>query len=199
MIPFPNKKYQIICADPPWELTRAGGWHTTKNHIGLAYPVMSVDDIKMLPVKSITCSTSFLFLWVVNAFVEYAYDVSRSWGFRPVSLLTWCKKPIGIGPGGFFASTTEFILYARKGSCPDGRRKEINTSWWNWDRGKRHSEKPNAFFKLIEDHFNGPRIELFARKEREGWDVWGDEIKNLNSPEAVSNCFNIKWRSTKKE
>jgi N6-adenosine-specific RNA methylase IME4 len=137
---------------------------------------MTIGQLERLPVNDIRHSgASFLFIWTVNAYVEATYGIARAWGFRPVSLLTWCKQPLGIGPGGAFATTTEFILYCRAGSDSEiGRRKAIPTSWFTWPRGGQ-SEKPEAFLDLVEENFPGPYLELFARRQRLGWDTWGNE------------------------
>jgi N6-adenosine-specific RNA methylase IME4 len=135
---------------------------------------MTLSEIESLPVRDLCDDTAWLFIWTVNSFVEQSYGVARAWGFRPVTLLTWCKPPVGIGPGGMFSTTTEFVLYCRRGSSPGGREKSVNTSWFQWPRG-RQSVKPEAFQDLIEQHFSGPYLELFARRQRLGWDTWGNQ------------------------
>jgi len=92
--------------------------------------------------------------------------------------LTWCKTPHGVGLGGDFRITTEFILYARRGNL---QMKQIcPTTWFNWPRGI-HSEKPDEFYQLVEGMTPAPhaeldRLELFGRERRAGWTVWGDEV-----------------------
>ncbi len=110
----------------------------------------------------------------MNAHVEDAYAVVREWGFRAVTLLTWCKQPRGVGPGSAFPTTSEFIIYARRGSEGLGRLRLTDTSWFTWPRG-RQSAKPEALQDLIETGFPGPYLELFARRQRLGWDTWGNE------------------------
>ena len=171
-------QYGTIVADPAWNVKRPSGWNDTQNHRDQSYPTMTVAEIAALPVDSIAADVSYCFLWTVNAFVEDSYTVMREWGFRPVTLLTWCKQPRGVGPGGMFSTTTEFILYGRRGSHQNGRDKRVNTSWFDWPR-RAQSEKPSEFFDLIEDNgFPAPRIELFARRQRLGWDSWGNECIN---------------------
>lgn len=169
--------YRTIVADPPWQVKRPTGWNSTANHRDQPYPTMTVDEIAGLPVRELAAPYAFAFVWTVNAYVEAAYDVMRAWGFRPVTLLTWCKEPRGIGPGGMFATTSEFVLYGRNGTSPHGRAKTIDRSWFTWPR-RAQSEKPEAFFDLLEQHFPGPYLELFARRHRLGWDVWGNEVNS---------------------
>ncbi len=172
--PLAPQKYRTIVADPPWDVKRPAGWGTTENHRAQPYPVMSVDEIASLPVDSLADPVSFLFLWTVNAYVEAAYSVARAWGFRPVTLLTWCKEPNNRFLGGYFTTTTEFILHARRGSWPAGRTHAVDTSWFVWPRGKQ-SEKPEAFMDMVETHFPSPRLEMFSRRPRLGWDTHGNE------------------------
>jgi N6-adenosine-specific RNA methylase IME4 len=120
----------------------------------------------------------------VQRHVEAAYGVARAWGFEPKSLLTWCK-PLGPQLGGLFASTTEFCLFARRGV--DGVRGPRHpTTWWQWPRAA-HSAKPEAFLDIVEQVSPGPRLELFARRDRLGWDTWGDEsLCTAEMPEAAA-------------
>jgi N6-adenosine-specific RNA methylase IME4 len=166
-------KYRTIVADPPWNVKRPAGWSVNNNRTQ-PYPTMTANEIAVLPVDELAAPSAWLFLWTVNAFVEDAYRVVRTWGFRPVTLLTWCKEPHGMGPGSAFATTTEFIIYARRGTEGLGRLRLADSSWFSWPR-RGQSEKPEAFIDLIEPAFPGPRLEMFARRQRLGWDTWGNE------------------------
>ena len=172
--------FQTIVADPPWEVTRTDGGcgvNQNKNHRPLEYPTMSIEAIGALDVQMIAHETSYLFIWTVQKYVERTYMIARQWGFRPVTLLTWCKKPRGKGLGGQFGSTTEFILYARRGSSAEmGRTRVHPSTWFDWERGA-HSVKPEAFQDMCEEKFPGPRLEMFARRKRQGWSVWGNEVE----------------------
>lgn len=177
-----DRRYRTIVADPPWDVKRPTGWSSTRNHRDQPYPVMSLDEIHKLPVSRWADDVAWCFIWTVNAYVEQVYSVMRVWGFRPVTLLTWCKQPKGVGPGGMFATTTEFILYGRRGSYAGGRSKAVDTSWFQWPR-RLQSEKPEAFLDLIEPLFPPPRLELFARRQRLGWDTWGDQaLEHVEMP-----------------
>lgn len=102
-------------ADPPWPVKRPNGWHATKNSVAQPYPTMLEAEIAALPVPDLAAESAWLFCWTVNAFVETAYRVVRAWEFRPVTLLTWCKTPRGVGPGSAFPTTTEFIILRSTG------------------------------------------------------------------------------------
>ena len=173
-------KYRTIVADPPWDMPNSGPWTGVTGNWGpyvgetsdIPYPTMTLDDIRALPVKDMADGDAHLYLWTTNRFLESTYDIARAWGFRPAQLLTWCKAPMGIGMGGTFTSTTEFVLFCRRGSLKASRR--VDSSWWQWRRGA-HSAKPEAFLDLVESVSPGPYLEMFARRNRLGWDTWGNE------------------------
>ena len=141
----------------------------------LRYPTMSVAEIEALPVEVAAADSCHLYIWTINRYVEAAYDVARAWGFKPSTLLTWCKAPMGLGPGGAYSLTTEFCLFARRGKGAFVTRHD--STWWQWPRGK-HSVKPEAFFDIVERVSPGPYLELFARRARLGWERWGDEVNS---------------------
>jgi N6-adenosine-specific RNA methylase IME4 len=165
-------KYRTIVADPPWRVHRPKGWGRGATSQGLPYECMNLQDIKDLPVEAWSADECHLYLWTINRYVADAYDVARAWGFRPSTLLTWCKDPIGVGPGEWFSITTEYVLFARRGSMRPGKRHP--TTWFNWPRGV-HSQKPEAFYDLVECVSPEPRLEMFARRARFGWGYFGDE------------------------
>lgn len=182
-IPFPNKKYNIIYADPPWKYNGVWGSGSKKALVqgkaneakSIPYPCMSIEEIKNLQISSIADDNCELYLWTTQKYLPVVFEVIKSWGFKYCQTLTWCKTPMGTGQCGVFCPTTEFLILARRGKSPVVER--INTTWWNVKRQKRHSKKPDFFRDLIVSIYGDiPRIELFARQKTEGWDVWGNEV-----------------------
>jgi len=171
----PPVKYATIVADPPWEVAAGPrslhdpGEQTRQ----LVYPTMSVGEIAAMEVPA--ASDAHLYLWTINRYVEDAYAIARAWGFAPSTLLVWVKTPKGRGLGGTFSNATEYMLFARRGALVAKGRVERN--WWQWQRGE-HSAKPEAFLDIVESVSPGPYLELFARRQRLGWDTWGDEALN---------------------
>ena len=173
-LPFPDKKYQIIYADPPWNVMRGPDYNSNGPSKPLPYPTMSIEQIKELPVKDLADRNAHLYLWTINKYIYESYEVVKAWGFNVSCLLTWCKPKHGIGIGGTFIQTTEHILFCRRGTLTAKRR--IDTTWFEHKR-LVHSQKPQMFRDLIvETSGDLPRIELFARQKTEGWDVWGNEV-----------------------
>ena len=185
------KKYQIIYADPPWQVM-AGSKQSRKDgdsakSLPLTYPTMTVDEIKALKVKHIKARDSVLFIWTINKYLEQSYTVARDWGFEPSTMLVWDKTPKGIGLGGTFTLANEYLLFCRSGVVKAKQR--VKGNHWHLPREK-HSRKPDFFRNLITETFGDlPRIELFARQKTPGWDVWGNEVESdieLISPETTS-------------
>ena len=171
-----NKKYQIIYADPPWEVKTGPPWSSSGKSQNLNYPTMKLEEIMALPVKNIADNNSHLYLWTINRYLERAYEVARRWGFKTSTVITWCKKPHGLGLGGAFVQTTEHLLFCRRGKLSANKR--VDTTWIEHKR-LRHSEKPQIFRDLIlKASGEKTRIELFARQKTEGWDVWGNEVES---------------------
>jgi N6-adenosine-specific RNA methylase IME4 len=168
---MPDGEYATIVADPPWDITTGPPFASGGPSNVMTYPVMDVDAIAALEPPA--AEDAHLYLWTVNAYVPAAYEIARAWGFEPSTLLVWAKAPHGLGPGGTYALTTEYILFARRGALEAFQR--VDRTWFDWKRG-RHSAKPDGFYEVVESVSPGPYLDLFARREREGWTVWGNEV-----------------------
>lgn len=168
--------YSTIVADPPWDHSDGfpiNAWRRngdTRSRKQMPYSAMTLDAIRSLPVDALAADDAHLYLWTTNRFLREAFSVAEAWGFSPRQTLVWCKQPIGVGPGGAFSVTAEFVLFARRGQLKATER--VGTSWWEWKRGT-HSAKPAAFMDIVERVSPGPYVELFARAPRLGWDSWG--------------------------
>lgn len=196
--------YRTIVADPPWPMQSAGklrgreGWvdcPPTAPHRPMPYLTMTIADIAALPVSELASAEGcHLYLWTTNTFLDDAFDVLRAWGFTYSTTLVWAKNLMGGGFGGAFGISTEYCLYGRRGKLRYQNR--MRGTWFNWkrpydERGKpMHSAKPPEFYAMAEQASWGPRLELFARRARDGWDAWGDqapgavELAALDGPAA---------------
>ena len=163
----------VFGGSPPWEQTMAGKYKTRHKRIReLGYPTMSVDDIIKLPVGDVAEAGCHLWLWTTNQFLPAGFEVMKAWGFKYLAPITWVKPS---GCGNWFVSVTQTLLFGYKEKCvfPLGRYKP--TVVYS-GLPARHSQKPEAFYELIESVSPEPRIELFARAKRDGWDCWGNEV-----------------------
>jgi len=181
-------KYKTIVIDPPWKY---GVWgkasekaflvsginETTNKELPLPYNYMTIDEIKELPIKNLADDNCELYLWATQKYLHEGIEILKHWGFKHCTTITWCKKPRGTGQGGVYCPTTEFLLHGRIGKMP--KVKRIDSTWFLTTRPHNsHSTKPEFFQDLIESVSNDPRLEMFARRKRVGWDVWGNEVES---------------------
>jgi N6-adenosine-specific RNA methylase IME4 len=162
-----------VVADPAWTPSLGATWKTRftdKARPQKQYRTLSLEEIKVM--KPETASQAHLWLWVLNQHVDWGYEVARAWGFEPQQMITW-KKP-GLG-NGRFQCNTESVLVCRKGSRHGNPFGPSGGTGFDWPRG-RHSEKPDHFYRLVEQVSPGPYLEMFARRRRPGWMAHGDEI-----------------------
>lgn len=139
---------------------------------------MKTKDIAKLPVRDIADENCHLYLWATNNHLIDAFKVMSAWGFRYVTMITWLKDKQGLGQ--YFRGKTEHCLFGIRGHLPykvdeHGKRCQGVTGFFA--PRKEHSEKPPEMRRMIEKVSYGPYIELFARKEFDGWDRWGNEVK----------------------
>jgi N6-adenosine-specific RNA methylase IME4 len=195
--------YSTLVVDPPWPQKGGGplaGGHA-EGFIGTAgsrpmpYATMSVPQIAAMPIADVAAKDAHLYMWTTNRFLPDAFAVMAAWGFRYSTTIVWGKAPIGAGLGGAHGIATEFVLFGRRGNLRATGR--IGRNWFTWKRpynaqGKpMHSAKPPEFYtEVVEPVSPGPRLEMFARRARPGWDVWGDQapgsvhIPALDEPEV---------------
>lgn len=168
-------KYATIVADPPWDHSDGTGTALVDGHWvrvgGVPYDCMSVEEICDLPVGDLAARNAHLYLWTTNRYLRDAYYVAEAWGFAVTKPLVWCKAPQGFN-GRPFLSTVEFVLACRRGVLR--YTGDAGRQWWEWPRGA-HSAKPEAFLDIVESVSPGPYLEMFARRNRFGWDTWGNE------------------------
>ena len=136
------------------------------------YPVMSLQEIKSLPIQDIAAKDSVLFLWATAPLLPEAIEVMRAWGYQYKGSLYW-RKIMSLGMGFWFRNQVEQLLFGVRGKIKAFRIQKAN---FIQTKALRHSQKPEEFRKLIEETDLKPRIELFARQKAVGWDAWGNEI-----------------------
>ena len=164
----PEGKYRVIYADPPWEYGNTMPDYFTEQ--GDHYPLMSLRSICDVPIKAE--ENAVLFLWATSPILEEAFQVIDAWGFRYKSSFVWDKVKHNMGH--YNSVRHEFLLVCTRGSCqPDV--KKLFDSVVSVPR-TAHSEKPEEFRTIIDTLYpHGKRIELFARKQTKGWDVYGND------------------------
>ena len=171
-------KYRTILLDPPWP-ERGGG--RIKRGADRHYPLMSLKEIADLPIESLAdLEGCHIYLWITNNYVPAAIRIfEERWNITYITMITWGKEKIGLGQ--YFRGRTEHALFGRIGMLPyktlsNGKRAQGDTLI-TAPRG-RHSRKPTELHEAAELVSYEPRIELFARDRREGWDIWGNEVNS---------------------
>lgn len=171
-----ERLYSVIYADPPWRFepySRDTGMdRAADNH----YQTETIEKIKAFKVPA--ADDAVLFMWATAPLLPEALDVMRAWGFTYRSNCIWAKPHAGTGY--WFRSQHEQLLVGTKGKIPAPAPGEQFSSLIEAPLGE-HSVKPETVAEMIEEMFpTSELVELFARRPREGWSVWGNE-----APEPV--------------
>ncbi len=174
------KKYQIIYADPPWQ-------YEDKALAGLRgacckYPVLSFNDLQLLPVADIADRDCALLLWTTMPKLNESFPLIEAWGFDYKTVaFTWAKtnkNTMGyfMGMGRWTRANAELCLFATKGKP---KRVDAGVPQLIISDVMEHSHKPAIVReKIVQLMGDLPRIELFARRKVEGWDCWGNEVES---------------------
>ena len=173
-------KYKTILADPPWKYGKGFGYGA-----GEYYSLMEIGEIIGLNVgNKLADENCHLYLWCPNSMLQQGLDVMKAWGFTFKTIITWVKNRSIFGY--YFKGQSEQLLFGVKGKLPPKDRHQVTIV-----KGKvrNHSQKPREQFKVIEKVSPEPRIELFARERREGWDVWGDEAPKEVQKILIKSIF----------
>lgn len=182
-----TRRFGTILADPPWQFTNRTGKVAPEHRRLSRYGTMTLSEIEALPVEEIAAPTSHLYLWVPNALLPQGIQVLAAWGFTYKSNLVWHKirkdgGPDGRGVGFYFRNVTELVLFGTRGknarTLPPGRR-QVN---YLATRKREHSRKPDEQYDIIESCSPGPFLEMFARGNRPGWEVWGNQADESYRP-----------------
>lgn len=173
-VSLPDAKFRVIAADPPWKYGNAideamPGTTVAETH----YPCMTIAELCAYPVEALCEPDAVLFLWVTSPLLFEAVPVVKAWGFTYKTSFVWDKVKHNVG---FYNSVRhEFLLVCTRGSgVPDNPK--LFDSVVTAERST-HSEKPEVFYEMIDALYtHGKKLELFGRRQRKGWTVYGNEI-----------------------
>ena len=201
VLPLPAGPFATVVADPPWDYSRKlsgggtsgyspvhqsrGGNRGSANH----YSTMTLDELLRLPVGEVVADQSHLWLWTTGAFMVEAHQVAEAWGFSPKGVIPWIKvrknavrhveenhdllSAVRMGMGLYVRWVSEFVVFAVRGKLP---ALNHDVKGVVFAERRDHSEKPDELYDLVEAVSPGPRLELFARTARPGYEVWGQEV-----------------------
>lgn len=178
------KKYNIIYADPAWEYGDVSDYRIMHGGVAKHYKTMKIEDIKKLPINNIADNDCILFLWVTFPILDKAFEVIKSWGFKYKTIgFTWIKlnkrnkKPF-FGIGYWTKSNAEICLIATKGSPGKFKISNKVSSVILSLASSGFCECLLLSERITELLGDRPRIELFARNNSPGWDIWGNEVES---------------------
>lgn len=180
--------YKCIVVDPPWDQGKTGKRSVRPNQgTNLDYPTMNLNQIAAIPVADWADDESFLWLWATNSrsrssgkpILVQAFELMERWKFRYYTTLTW-NKATGPCPFGPYQITTEHCLFGYRGRCafPKESLGKMKTAFSA--PVTRHSEKPSVLYEHISNYFDGPFLDVFARRRHPSFDAWGDEVHEIH-------------------
>jgi N6-adenosine-specific RNA methylase IME4 len=190
---LPSGRFGVIVADPPWAFavrSPKGAGRSASQH----YATMSLADIKALPVADCAARDSALLLWAIDPMIPQALEVMAAWGFTFKTVgFYWAKsnrtKPgFRIGTGYYTRANPEQCLLGTRGSP---KRLDRGVPRLIVEPAREHSRKPGEAFMRTERLFGGPYLELFARAERPGWTVWGNETGRFPNTELPAPAAGV--------
>lgn len=173
------QKYRTIVADPPWDYGKdADRWPTAPSRQRITRPAMpylamTLDAICALPVSDLAEPDACLWLWTTSRFLPVSFRVLAAWGFTYRQTLVGIKASPSPFGGSICPNGAEFVLFGKRGD-PQTRRAKTS-SVFEFPGRRAHSAKPESLLDLAEATCPGPYLELFARRNRFGWDTWGLE------------------------
>jgi N6-adenosine-specific RNA methylase IME4/ParB-like chromosome segregation protein Spo0J len=171
-LPDGEKRWPVILADFPWNYDNLIPVES-RIHPSEHYPTMTDAEICAFPMAAVATKHCVLFLWATVSHLPIAIDAIRAWGFEYKSCFAWDKEHSGLG---YWAlGQHELLLVATKGNPPTAPTDSLSSSVIR-ERRREHSRKPEASYAIIERMYPDlPKLELFARQARPGWDAWGNE------------------------
>lgn len=167
------EKYKLIYADPPWQYDNVTTGRNNTSGAASKYKTMPIEDICEYPLPELA-SKSALFLWCTTPLLPYGFKVMGGWGFTYKTAIYW-RKIMSQGMGNYFRGQVEVLLVGTKGKLKPFHCQKAN---FLQTKVRKHSQKPREIYGLLESLNLNPKVELFARERREGWDVQGDELPN---------------------
>jgi N6-adenosine-specific RNA methylase IME4 len=181
-----RRDYRIVVGDPPWRFKSNSEAKPGRNAMR-HYACMTTADICALPVKDHLAADAALFLWVPGPFLAIGahLPLMKAWGFEPSGMgfvwiklnpnappLFFCEHDFAMGGGFTTRKNAEYCLIGKHGRSV---RQSASVHEVIIAPRREHSRKPEKFYERVQQYSEGPRLDLFGRQSRPGFDVWGDE------------------------
>ena len=175
-----SRRYDLILSDPPWKQSK-GGLRKCRPNQGkrFDYETCSLEEIErhLKAATELIDDNAILFLWTIDKYLFLAQEIAERMGYKLHARMIW-NKVTGMPAAFTVRYGHEYLLYMYKGKFRPvamAERGKIHTVFE--ERARQHSQKPEISFEIIERLYPKERkIELYARRERAGWDCWGNEV-----------------------
>jgi len=176
ILALPRKQYGVILADPPWQFetwSDNGLGRSAENH----YPTVDTTTLANLPVDKLAAEDCFIAMWCVNSMLPQALHVMSAWGFEYKTNGAWIKGKMSLGY--WMRGRHELFLLGTRGQVP-APSPDLRPVSTFFAHQREHSRKPDDLHEILEGWFpNVPKLELFARNNRPGWDSWGTKPEGM--------------------
>lgn len=170
-----DQKYKLVYADPPWQYDNITTGRNNTSGAANKYKTMPLSEICDLPIQDIINKEATLFLWITTPLLPNGFEVIDAWGFKYKTAIYW-HKIMSQGLGNWFRGQVEVLLVGVRGKLKPFHCQKAN---FLQTKIRKHSQKPQEIYGLLESLDMNPKIELFAREQRQGWDAWGDELSGI--------------------
>lgn len=194
-------KFQVLCCDPPWTFNDKLKMSDVKRGAESNYSVLSFEKLCEIPINDIIDENAFCCLWVPNTLLECGLRLMKEWNFEYKGLYGWIKKSsksgkLAFGMGRSFRGCFEVCLYGRRGKlevCNKSQRNIEVDENFDFGDNKRHSQKPEKLQDSLDLMFpDTKKLELFARRKRDGWECCGLEINKEDIFDSIKRLKSLK-------
>ncbi len=170
-VDLPQGEYRTIIIDPPWPIEKISRAEVRPyQEVKIHYSSVTIEAIKNLKLPM--AKECHIYLWTTNKFLPIAFEIFKFWNIKYIQTLVWHKN-VGFTPYNLFMGNAEFILFGRKGGLS---LLKVGEKLCFEAKVREHSRKPDEFYDIVRRVSPEPRIDLFSREKREGFDQWGDEV-----------------------
>lgn len=202
-LPTIDGGFRVIACDPPWGFKSNSAARPGRNAMR-HYDCMTLPEIKAMPVADVAATDCALFMWITGPFLAIGahLPIMKAWGFKPSGVcFTWVKlkrsfvpknanwidqfeieSHLHMGTGFTTRANAEFVVLGKRGRSV---RKDAGVRSTIVSPLREHSRKPDEFYRRVTAYANGPRLELFSRQRRSGWETWGDQSTQFDPPPAI--------------
>ncbi len=170
-VSLPIGKYSCLVVDPPWPMQKIER-DVRPNQVEFDYPTMDEEELKAFPLPDVAGDDCHLYLWTTQKHLPMALRLAAHWGFKYQCLMTWVKN-VGFTPFSWMYST-EHALFCRKGNLP---LLQMGVKLHFHADVREHSRKPDEFYDIVRKVSPGPRLDVFSREKRDGFEQYGNEVE----------------------